>query len=204
MPTTDYSELPYPAAADADNVPADLMALVTTLDDGGRLVYHGTSRADLDTTFADAPLSSVVLLNIGGDRELWHKGPNVWQPLVYTPSTPVDLSLKSGIAVSQGRTPQVSRTFMGGRSWQVFMTGAVEANTGNIASGATLLSLPAAYRPDRYAIVPCAVSVDAGAAGQLSINPGGDVHVWVGGFDDAAWVSLECSFFVSASPPTVG
>ncbi|MGH3500928.1 MAG: hypothetical protein ACRDQA_08545 [Nocardioidaceae bacterium] len=204
MPTTEFAALPYPTPDDADQVPVDLAELCNKLEDDGLIVFHGNARADLSTTFATAAQGTMVLLNIAGYRELWSKGDNVWRPLVVQPEPRKDVPLTGGFTKQGGRTPQYLRSYLGGNSYLVSLTGGITATDGQINGGQVIANLPNDASPDSYGVYSAPVPAADGGSQHIYIDTDGTITAAIGPSATAGWISLDGIQFISSDlPPQV-
>lgn len=92
MPTSELAALPYPSAADADNVPADMQSLTAKLDTTVPLVADDA--ADRDSRLADAGIGQLCVAKDGS--AVWVKTANGWVTKAEAPGLWVTLTVNTG------------------------------------------------------------------------------------------------------------
>lgn len=180
MPTTPIGGAPYPAGADADNVPADLQALAAWASTAGVMKFG-------DAAARDAALPSPVL-----GMAAWLDTPGcltvrtsagwkiAWAPISWT-----NISLASGFTQYSG-TPQST---LDGSNF-VVCRGSIQRTVegGNIATETIVATLSSAYGSLVVGEYPIANQWTFHTTGRIYLNSSRQI-MYVG--PDVDWLSLN-------------
>lgn len=182
MPTSALTGAPYPAPSSADNVSADMLALVTHYDTRVLLSFADTAERDSAIPDPVAPL----LAWCASPGTLYLYDGTAWRIIYEAAPTWRDITLVSGFTI---QTADPSYLIEAGR--KVYLAGNIRptATGGKISNGQHIATLPPEAYPPRTPDVPAATQYVIGnAPGRLSIQPSGDI-LYQG--PDVAWVSLD-------------
>lgn len=202
MPTSSTTGVPYPASADADDVPAVNQELAEYLN--YRILNRATNAADRDARYADAEDGAIVASTTDGTIWVRSSGAwgTLWAPTVWTPC--------ALLSTLTGR-PKALLEFVGGKR-RVTLTGMLQKTDGtpisatSMAGGSTLVTVPGSLLPsaDLYgplAYVPLMQSLVGGAfapfcRGEINTSTGAMI-VWgnqdpdTSQYQPAQWISLN-------------
>lgn len=186
------AQLPVPGGAQAPTTPGDLAALAAAIDP--HLWQHVTTKAARDSTYAQAPIHTVVTAE---DGSVWVKTSttNVWATIWEPIAAWRPINLAAGIGVSGDTTPSV-RIVDG----YVHMLGAVNKSDSTYFTGDALLlgtvptdCVPARRR--RYGGTASLAGDTTDAAVRIEITGAsettpGQVLAWYQATGGTPWVDL--------------
>lgn len=204
MATIGYAGLPIPAGGDSPTVPADVAELAEALDP--HLVQHAANQADRDSTYADAPATTLVIAANGTTWIKTSSGPTwatVYEPLqAWQNLITLNTGLEEG-AVDLGiRLKDTKHVYLKGRIQRTDAQNLQDANAVNLGSVPSEL-IPAALRTWAGTCSMGGTTTDG--AGRLEVlgdntssayGDPGDILWWYQGTDGTAWVDISGDYWL--------
>lgn len=179
MPTTPVGSAPYPAPSDADNVPADLMALA--LWTSTRVVMTFADGAARDAALTSPTAGMVAWLSSPGSLTVrtataWR---TAWSAISWT-----DITLSSGYE-TYGTTPQAA---VDGGNF-IVLRGGVQKTTGTqLANGETVGTIPSALGTPLSGDYPIAMQFLSSSASRIYVATGRTLTYFG---VNTGWISLN-------------
>jgi hypothetical protein len=203
LATIGYAALPIPAGGDGPTIPSDIAELAEALDP--HLVQHAANEADRDSTYASAPVQTLV---IAPDGTTWIKTSSgstwatVWEPLqTWQDLITLNTGLEEG-AVELGIRRDGTHVYVKGRIQRTDTTTLQDANAVNLGSVPSEL-IPEALRTWAGTCSMGGATTDgAGRLEVLGANTSsaygdpGDILWWYQGTDGTPWVDISGDYWL--------
>ncbi|MER5312667.1 hypothetical protein ABT034_33395 [Streptomyces sp. NPDC002773] len=183
MPTTPISQAPYPAGADADNVPADLQALAEWASTRVGMSFADAAARNAAIPDVDARPGMLAWLDTPGSLTIrtasaWR---TVWSALAWT-----DIALATGYSL-YGTTPQAA---LDSGNFIVLRGGVQKSSAGTQIIGNSVIgSIPSSLGNPLSGDYPIAMQwLGSVSAGRVYVAPNREI-TYVG--PDVGWISLN-------------